>query len=220
MAYSTPADARPFLPSGGLPNPARMATGNATGDYVELDQHGFVAEQAVVFSADDGYSVPGGLTAGTTYYVVELSSSRFKVSAAPGGSAIDLTSAGDTFAVWSDLQWAAWIEWADRMVDSFLPSHVVPVVQVSGAYPAAVVMASAELAAAMGLSRTGGAEIDLDAKTEAISTRLTRWAKSLPIRGESRSVTSPANLAIVSSASASDGSRGWVRRCNGEEVLP
>jgi hypothetical protein len=38
--------------------------------------------------------LPGGFTAGTTYYVVSASGSTFELSASSGGSAIDSTSAG------------------------------------------------------------------------------------------------------------------------------
>lgn len=220
MPYATNADVLPFLPSGGLPNPARVARANATGNFVELDQHGFIDDQEIVFSADSGYSVPGGLTAGTTYFAIFVSSSRFQVAATAGGSAIDLTSAGDNFAVWSELPFAAWRNWAARQIDGMLPAHVVPIVpDDDNAYPAVVVTAEAELAAAMGLSVTGGAEIDLGGKIDAIRIRLKDWVKGLPLRGEARSRTSPVNLALTSTANAAD-SRGWVRTCGGSEVLP
>ena len=223
MSYSTDADVLPLLPSGGLPNPARVARANATGDYVELDQHGFTAGQAIVFSADEDYSVPTGITAGTTYYVVALSSSRFQVSATEGGAAIDLTSAGDNFAVWSELPIAAWREVAARIIDGLVPDHKRPIgLDDEGNYPPVVVQAEAELAAAYGVSRTAGADgaDRFDAKIEAIRIRLKDWAKSYPLRGAAQSRTSPANLAIVSSASRTD-ARGYVRRADdGTEVLP
>jgi hypothetical protein len=222
VSYSTDADVLPFLPSGGLPNAARVARANATTDQIELDQHGFAAEQAVEFSADADYSVPGGLTAGTTYYVVAVSTSRFKVSATPGGSAIDLTSAGDNFAVWSELPFEAWRTWAQSIVDGLLPPHVVPIVpDDNGDYPAVVVASEAELAAAKGLSVTGGAEIDLGAKIDAIRIRLKDWAKGIPLRGADRSRTSPANLAIVGTVPTTGRGSAWVRTASdGSEVLP
>lgn len=47
-------------------------------------------------SADPGGELPGGLSAGTDYYVINVSSSggSFQVAATPGGPAIGLTSAG------------------------------------------------------------------------------------------------------------------------------
>ena len=160
MSYSVAADVTAFLPSGGLPNPARVATGSASGDYIESAAHGLATDDAVTFRAETDGSVPTGLTAGTTYYAIVTSVDRFQASATAGGAAINLTSAGDNFVFSAELPWAAWIDWADRQIDSFLPAHVVPVVE---PYPAIVVTASAELAAWFGLSRTAGAGIDLGA---------------------------------------------------------
>ena len=44
---------------------------------------------------NSGGSLPGGLAVGTTYFVRDASGSTFKVSLTAGGSAIDITSAGD-----------------------------------------------------------------------------------------------------------------------------
>lgn len=214
MSYSVLADVTAFLPSGGLPNPARVAYGSATGDYVESAAHGLSDDAEVTFRAETGGSVPTGLTAGATYYAIVSSVDRFQVAATAGGAAIALTSDGDNFVFSADLPWAQWIEWADRQIDSFLPAHVVPIVE---PYPQIVVTASAELAAWFGLSRTAGAGIDLGAKLDAIGARLTRWAKTLPLRGTARSVTSPVNLAITASAGAVD-PRGWASA--GNTVLP
>jgi len=214
MPYSAPADVVPFLPSGGLPNPARYCEGSASGDYLESDGHGLSDDAEVTFRAETGGTLPTGLTAGTTYYVIVVSPSRFRVAATAGGSAINLTSDGENFVFSAELPWAQWIEWSDRQIDSFLPPHVVPIVE---PYPAIVVTASAELAATYGLSRTGGATIDLGAKLDQIGQRLARWAKGIPLRGSARSNTSPTNLAITASAGAVD-PRGWA--VNGNEVLP
>ena len=214
MAYCAYSDVVPFLPSGGLPNYARTCEGSASGDYIESNAHGLTDDAAVTFRAEVGGSVPTGLTEGTTYYAIVVSSSRFKVAATAGGAAINLTSDGDNFVFSAELPWASWIEWADRQIDSFLPPHVVPIVE---PYPAIVVTASAELAATYGLSRTGGATIDLGGKLDQIGQRLARWAKGIPLRGSARSNTSPVNLAITASAGAVD-PRGWA--VNGNEVLP
>ena len=205
MPYSVLADLVAFLPSGGLPNPARVATGSASGDYLESDGHGLVADAPVTLRAEAGGAVPGGLTAGTTYYVVTLSDARFKLAATAGGAAINLTSAGSNFVYSSPLPWSAWIAWADRQVDSYLPVHVIPL---SSPLPQIVVTASAELAAMRGLQATGGAEIDLGARLDAIGARLARWAKTVPVRGVSVQTEQPMNLAVAASAGAVD-TRGW-----------
>ncbi len=205
MSYCTAADVVPFLPSGGLPNSARIVIGHNTGDYLESDGHGLVDDAEVRFRAEVGGSLPGGLAASTTYYAIVLSPARFQVSATAGGAAITLSSDGADFVFTSPLPFASWIEWAERQVDSFLPAHVVPVV---APIPAMVVTATAELAATLGLAKTGGATIPLGESIDTIGVRLTRWAKSLPIRGAAVSTQSPVNLAITASAGASD-PRGW-----------
>lgn len=214
MAYCTAADVVPFLPSGGLPNPARYCEGSASGDYLESEGHGLSSGAEVTFRAEVGGSLPTGLSAGTTYYAIVLSPSRFQVSTTSGGSAVNLTSAGANFVFSAELPWAQWIEWAERQVDSFLPPHVVPIVE---PIPELVVTAAAELAAMRGLQATAGATIDLGARLDAIGARLTRWAKGIPLRGTPRSTTSPAHLAITASAGAVD-PRGWAT--NGNEVIP
>jgi hypothetical protein len=214
MAYCERVDVLAFLPLGGLPNPAREATASASGDYIELDQHGLENDTPVRFTVSTDGSVPAGLAVGTTYYAIVSTTSRFQVAATAGGSAINLTDAGENFQVWAELPWDGWMDAASRDVDSFLPAHVIPV---ETPYPQIIVTASAELAAARGLIATAGAEVDLGAKLDAISTRLTRWAKTIPLRGTSRSVTSPVNLAVTSSAGATD-PRGWAP--DGNEYLP
>lgn len=214
--YCARTDLLAFLPSGGLPNPARVATGSASGDYIECDQHSLVANQEITFRAEAGGSLPTGLTAGTTYYAIVLSTSRFKVAATSGGAAINLTTDGANFVVWAELPWDAWIDAAARDVDSFLPVHVVPVIS---PYPQVLVTANAELAAARALIATAGADVDLGAKLDQVQQRLTRWAKALPLRGEAKSTQSPVSLAIVGTASTD--TRGWVSTASdGSEVIP
>ncbi len=217
MSYCTAADVVPFLPSGGLPNAARVVIGHNTGDYLESEGHGLVDDTEVRFRAEVGGSLPTGIAASTTYYAIVVSPARFQVAATEGGSAIDITTDGEDFVFTSPLPFASWIEWAERQVDSFLPAHVVPVV---APIPAMVVTACAELAAALGLAKTGGATIPLGETIDTIGVRLTRWAKSLPLRGTAVSTQSPVNLAITSSSTRTD-SRGWVRRDSDDaEVLP
>lgn len=205
MAYSTPADAVPFLPSGGLPNPARTATGSSSGNWIESDGHGLLEGAEVEVRAETGGSVPGGLAESTTYYAHVLSPSRFQLAATLGGSAIDLTTAGSNFVYWSPLPWAEWGEWADRVVDSALPEHVYPLDPV----PEVARLASAELVAMRGLQATAGASVDVGARIRDISARLASWAKSLPVRGLTVQKHRPPNLAITSSAGATD-PRGWA----------
>jgi hypothetical protein len=212
--YCVRADVTALLPSGGLPNSARVATGSASGDYIDCDQHGLAANDPVTFRAEVGGSLPTGLVEGTVYYAIVVSTSRIQVAATAGGAAINLTTAGANFVMWRELPWAAWIYAAARDCDSFLPAHVVPVVE---PYPAVLVTANADLAGVRGLLATGGADIDYGARLDQIGKRLTMWAKALPLRGDARSTQSPVNLAITASAGATD-PRGWAT--GGNDVLP
>lgn len=206
MGYCTRADVVALLPSGGLPNPARVATGSASGDYIDCDQHALAADQAVTFRAESGGSVPAPLVEGTTYYAKIVSTSRFQVAATAGGTAISLTTDGVNFNVWSELPWDAWINWASSEIDGFLPEHMVPV---AAPYERRLVTATAELAAKKGLSATAGAAIDLGDTIRLIGESIARWAKGLPVRGLTRQVHQPPNLAITASAGATD-PRGWA----------
>jgi fibronectin-binding autotransporter adhesin len=70
-------------------------TADATADTINLASHTFVSDAPVVFTG----TMPGGLTAGVTYYVRDVADGTFKVSATPGGAAIDLTSTGSGLSV-------------------------------------------------------------------------------------------------------------------------
>lgn len=58
-----------------------------------VSAHGYTDTQTIVFYGD---TMPGGLTAGTVYYVRDATTDTFKVAATSGGVAIDITSAGST----------------------------------------------------------------------------------------------------------------------------
>lgn len=207
MSYCVVADVVPFLPAGQLPNPARTASGSASGDYVESDGHGLASGAEVVLHAEVNGTLPAPLVAGTTYYALVLSASRFKLAATSGGAAIGLTTDGANFGYTSPLPWDAWMAWGSEQVDSFLPSHVIPLDPILP-YPPIVITAAAELAAMRGLQATGGASIDLGARIDAIGARIARWAKTIPIRGTTVQRTQPSNLAVSTSSGAYD-PRGW-----------
>jgi hypothetical protein len=70
-------------------------TAAAATDRITHTAHGLLANTPVVF----GGTAPGGLTAGTTYYIRDVTTNDYKVAASPGGAAIDLTSAGADLVV-------------------------------------------------------------------------------------------------------------------------
>lgn len=66
-------------------------TADAGTDFINLTAHGYSAGQRLYVTAD---SMPGGLVAGTPYYVVNPTTNSFQLSATVGGSAIDITTTG------------------------------------------------------------------------------------------------------------------------------
>lgn len=75
----------------GWPSLSQAVTADAGTDKITLASHGFSANQKVVLS---GSIAPGGLSFGTTYYVITDTSSTFGLSLTSGGGAIDITSSG------------------------------------------------------------------------------------------------------------------------------
>jgi hypothetical protein len=79
------------FPITGWPSLQQNVTADSTTDKITLTAHGFPADTEIVFG---GTSAPGGLTFGTSYYVVVDAANTFKVAASPGGGAIDITTNG------------------------------------------------------------------------------------------------------------------------------
>jgi hypothetical protein len=74
----------------------QAVTATAAGDIITLNSHTLVNGNAIKFG---GTAAPGGLTAGTTYYVVGAATNTFQVATSPGGSAIDITSTGTSVTI-------------------------------------------------------------------------------------------------------------------------
>lgn len=67
----------------------QIGTAQNTGDTITKAAHGYLNGQKVVFQS--GYA-PAGLTANTTYFVVNKNTNDFQVAATLGGSAIPITA--------------------------------------------------------------------------------------------------------------------------------
>jgi len=68
------------------------------GDTINSETHGFTTDDRVVFNSEfAGLGMPTGITAGTLYFVLAsgLTADVFKISTTSGGSAVDLTAAGN-----------------------------------------------------------------------------------------------------------------------------
>jgi len=204
-AYATRKDLYRYgLARGALAN-SGMSVGSATAatDLFELESHGLETDDAVLVRAADGGTLPSPLVAGTTYYVIRISESTFKVAASAGGAAINLTTNGTSVIVTVPLPYDDVLEYYSRFVDDLLPAHIVPL---ESPYPVTVVATVAELAARRlqlmaGQSSESMAEIEVGAKA-----KLERWAKAIPLRDSA--ATGPTNLAIVSTSTGAD-PRGW-----------
>jgi hypothetical protein len=69
-------------------------TALASTDIATAPGSAYTAGQAVVVFPTGGSVTPGGLTAGTVYYIISPSSDTFKLSATSGGSAVNVTADG------------------------------------------------------------------------------------------------------------------------------
>lgn len=182
MPYCNEADIYLFgVPRGALAVSGRVAGAvSTTSDTVELDGHGFVAGDEVQFRAEEGGSLSSPLAEGTTYYVLAVDDWRFQVAATSGGSAIDLTTAGDGVIVLAAPPVDGAISWAERVIDDMLPAHVIPI---ADPVPEIVRATCAELAGAKLLALSGGQSESLSAVLDAAQKRIERWARNAPIRG-------------------------------------
>lgn len=70
-----------------------VVTMNLTTDEITWAAHGLDADVSVVSFSNSGGALPTGITAGTKYWVRDLTTNTFKISATRGGAAIDLSGA-------------------------------------------------------------------------------------------------------------------------------
>jgi hypothetical protein len=208
--YCTRGDLYSYgLPRGAIPNPGRNPSGvDATANTITLGEHGFELNDPVSFRADApaGGALPGGLSAGTTYYAIPVTDDTFKVSATADGAAVDITSAGSRFVAIAPLPVAAAIEYGARQIDDMLPAHVVPL---TAPYPEIIVATNAELAMAKLGSRANSQTKSLADVLVHATKRIERWAKdAIPVRGEGQQPASNLATSVVAPALDPD---GWVR---------
>ena len=202
--YATRSDLYRYgLPRGTLANPGRLCASAlpATNSF-ELDGHGLETDDALIFRAESGGSLPAPIVAGTTYYAIRVNEQMFKVAAAPAGAAIHLTSEGVSVVVATPLPIADVLEFYSRFVDGFLPAHLVPL---KAPYPVTVTALVAELSAKKLLLMAGQSSASMTEAELAAKAQLERWAKGLPLR-DARA-TSSANVAIAEAAPPA--ARNW-----------
>lgn len=207
-SYATRSDLYTHgLPRGVLSNEGRLvASSLASTNVLTLDNHLFETDDRVQVRAIQGGVLSAPLVAGAIYYVVRLTDSTFSLSETAGGSAIDLTSNGESMIVTAELPIDDLLEAYSRFVDDFIP-HLVPL---ASPYPITIVRVVCELTAAkllllMGQSSTSMKDAEVGAKAQ-----LERWANGQPIRDAN--ATASSNMAITGSSGDIADPRGWGSR--------
>ena len=90
---------------------------NASNDQITITNHGFVANQEVVYQANSGTAI-AGLTDDTTFFVkTRVDADAFTLSATEGGALIDITGTGNNAQSFSGTSTKAF-----TITDNFSPS--------------------------------------------------------------------------------------------------
>jgi len=173
------------LPRGILGESARpIVAVDIANNRLELGEHGFAADQALVLVTELNGALPSPLVAGVTYYakLVADSESLFQLAATVGGAAIDLTSVGTKpFGIAPSVNAAieAAIRYESRIVDTYAIEHKLPL---SPPYPEEVVAITAKLAAREAMSRLGRQSDLIDQAAERAIVELRRFARGTSLR--------------------------------------
>jgi len=79
---------------------AVVRSGDLAGNDLQSSVHGLATDDRVAFEAFEDLTIPAGITAGTSYFVLAagLTTDAFNISTTSGGAEIDITAAGS--AVW------------------------------------------------------------------------------------------------------------------------
>lgn len=197
------------LPRGGVANPGRpVPLIDPLADTFTLGEHCFSDDDVVRLRPAAGGSMPGGLTAGATYYVKVVDDVHFQLAASSGGAAINILTAGQSVLVVAPINYQAACAWASQIVFDMVPAHAVPF---TSPVPPILRMTAAELAARKIMQVTGSGEsVSLTALADLALKRVERWATGVPIRDAN--ATAAANLAAsatLSPTAPNTDRRGW-----------
>jgi hypothetical protein len=76
--------------------PYAFTCDDVAGDTIVVPGHALaVNDEVVMFALPNGQGLPGGVSAGTSYWVKTVSGNRLTLSATQGGSTLDLTTVGE-----------------------------------------------------------------------------------------------------------------------------
>ena len=200
--YCTEDDVYSIQPAGSFSNPGRIVA-SVRESLFELDSHGLSFNSPVTF---EGESVPPPIERGRVYYALPMGPSWFAVCEEHDGDSLIVESWSQPFAAVRVLPWLQWIEWASSLVDEFIP-HVLPL---SNPIPSIVRHTTANLVAQRALQFCGGTDIDINAHIQQAQQMLSRWEKSVPVRGADRPRTTSMG-AITGAPLPRVDVRGWKR---------
>lgn len=85
---------QPLLDAASTATPQVATVTDITGNVIDAPAHGFSNGQTVVLFPLAEEALPGGVTAGTIYFVVGATTDTLQISTTEGGAAVDLTSTG------------------------------------------------------------------------------------------------------------------------------
>lgn len=205
-SFCDESDVYAVVPSGSIPNGGRLcASALAATDAFELDAHGFALDTPLRFRAEEGGSLPTGISAGTTYYAIPVNESSFKVSATAGGAAVNLTADGSLVLAIRDRPIALAIEKASEDVAQELRGSAIPA---AAPYPIAIRSATALLAARYLRVWAQRDAVELQPLIDAAMRQLERWRKGQPIQGTN--APAPTRAAVARSAATEADPRGWA----------
>jgi hypothetical protein len=85
-----------MVPNGGAA-PESFVVPDATADVLEAPGHGFADNDKVVVWTVPGYTLPGGLSEGTVYHVINSTTDDLQLSATSGGASVAISSVGSGF---------------------------------------------------------------------------------------------------------------------------
>jgi hypothetical protein len=206
MDLCTAADVYNKLPPGSIRPVGRLVDSvSVAANTLTLADHGLADDDPVTLRADAGGAMPGGLSAGTTYYAIVVDDATFGLSAAVGGAAINITTTGTNVILVRPVPMAKWIEDASAIVEQTVLAHVHPI---TGTVPVVIADYAASLAAQRALIWVGGATVDIERMILQTQKLAEQWAKGRPVLGAA-TLTSANRTTSVSIATADP--RGWVR---------
>ncbi len=198
------------LPRGAVANPGRpVALIDPLTDTLTLGEHCFDDGLSVRLRAANGGTLPGGITAGVSYFVKVVDDARFQLEASVGAGPVDILTAGMSVLVVAPVNYKAACEWASALVYDMVPAHAVPFTL---PVPPILRATAAELAARKIMSVTGSGEpASLMSLYDLALKRVERWATGVPIRDPNSTEASNLAASAVSPTAPLTDRRGWSR---------